>query len=663
MLSLILGPSSSTLRDRRDHLAARDKLLNETLPIDISAATLRAVGDERDVEILGSDAAALTKGIEERKWTASDILAAYIRSARRAQDRLNCLTEVLFTSAVEKAKELDAYFEREGKLIGPLHGVPLSLKDHIQTKGSKITLGFSAWIKNPPADRNSTIVNILEHLGAVPFVRTHIPQTMIAFESHTPLFGITKNPINTGHTPGGSSGGEGALLVADGSVMGVGSDIGGSLRIPAAYSGCYTLKPSAGRWTRTALAKYGGGLETIQFVIGPMARTAADVELIFESVIKVLQPPTLTREPEVDIKNASEYEALLHKFGYLDATPAALRVGWKDPLALAKARGKKLRIGIIYTDGFIKTSPACYRAVHESVDALKRAHGSEIEYVRIPTSKIHAVDGFQIFTAVLGATGHHAKTAAITAARESIIGPAWLAVHLTRLPRFVHLLMSFVARFVLRDWRVAKIVSSFSMKSARELEGWMGRKSDFVERWNEEVWEGYGLDGIIAPVHAVPALHHHGTTDLSMIASGTTLYNVLDNAVTVVPVTRVDADLDSHRPPTKKSAAIQQAWNRWSKDAELHRECSGMVAFNMYTRGRYNSARMAGLPVAVQLIARPYAEETALGLMHLLDKALPPLAQRGGPWKVDGNAARTAVGFGPGTYTKAVYGGADVQKA
>ncbi|CAD6892028.1 unnamed protein product [Tilletia laevis] len=658
---MIFG-SRSIAQAKRDHLAARDAALLRPLSIDPHKDDLLAVGDARDHEILASGVSALTKGIEERKWTATDVLAAYIRSSRRAQERLNCLTEILFESAIEKAKSLDDYFEREGKLIGPLHGVPLSLKDHLPTVGSKVTLGFSSWIKNPPAAQNATIVNVLEHLGAVPFVRTHIPQTMIAFECQTPLFGTTKNPINTKHTPGGSSGGEAALLVADGSPMGVGSDIGGSLRIPAAYSGCYSLKPSEGRWTKAGSANFGSGFYGIYSVFGPMARTAADIELIFNAVVNVLQPPSVgsidmeSADGGEAITKAVQYEALMNKLNYLDLPPAALRPGWNAPLALAKARGKPLRIGIIYTDGFIKTSPACYRAVFESVDAIKRKHGSEVELVRVPAAKVRSAEGLQIFTAILGAAGHYDKTKHITAP-DGLIRPILMVVYLTRMPGFVYRIIAFICKWVLRDRRLAMIMKAPGQKSALEYQRWVAKKQDFIGEWREQVWDGMGLDGIIAPVHAVPALHHNGTADLSMLAAGTTLYNVMDNAVATIPVTRVDADLDSHLPPTKRGPKVQQAWNRWSKDKELQSEQSHVVSYNIYGRGRYDAKRMHGLSVGVQMICRPHAEETALGLMRLLDDALPSLAERGGSWNVDGDASRPARGFGPGSYTTAVYGG------
>ncbi|KAK0563148.1 hypothetical protein OC861_004965 [Tilletia horrida] len=656
MASLLnLIPSPSLSRAKKSHIAARDAALTTRLSIEESAGgeDLHAVSlGSNDVDILSADIASLTSGIQDGKWTATDILAVYIRSARRAQARLNCLTEVLFESAIEKAAKLDDHFAATKTLIGPLHGVPISLKDHIPAKGSKATLGFSSWIAHPPSRKNATIVNVLEHLGAVPFVKTHIPQTMIAFESQTPLFGTTKNPYLLGHTSGGSSGGEGALLAADGSVVGVGSDIGGSLRIPAGYCGIYTLKPTDGRWTKQNLVKYSVGFTGINSVIGPMGRTAADVQLVFNSVVAALQPPP----PSAGIEAGVEYDKLMKELDFEGPTPAPIRPGWEDPLAFAKARGRKLRIGYIYTDGFVKTSPACLRAVHESVEALRAKLGLDLELVRVPASKVRGVEGFNIFSAILGASGHYAKTAHIRPGREWPIRPIWMTVYLTRFPRFMHWFLAFIVKWVLWDRRISQIVRSIGMKSTIEYEGWIERKADFIGRWNEEVWEGMKVDAILAPVHATPAVAHNATGDLSMISSGTTLYNLMDNAVATLTVTRVDSSLDSHRPPQSKSPKAAAAWRRWKEDDEVQRECSGFINYNLYSRGRYDAKKMHGLPVGVQVIARPHAEETALGVMRLLDDALPKPAERGGRWNVDGKTAKPANGFGPGTYTAAVYG-------
>lgn len=104
-------------------------------------------------------------------------------------------------------------------------------------------MGFSRLLQKP-ASRDCDVVALLKTAGAIPIVKTNVPQTMFSFECCNPVFGRTVNPYNGAFTSGGSSGGEGALLSMDGSALGLGSDVGGSLRIPAAFCGIYSLKPS-----------------------------------------------------------------------------------------------------------------------------------------------------------------------------------------------------------------------------------------------------------------------------------------------------------------------------------------------------------------------------------------------------------------------------------
>jgi hypothetical protein len=151
----------------REHVAQRDRLLQKN--------TLASSGD-KDAEILAADIAAMVAGVQAGKWTATELLEAFIRSTRRAQRRTNCVTEVAFDSALQRAAELDAEFEQTGKLRGPLHGVPFSLKgesvraggddavcstpcalcvlmhdthtDCYHLEGTHLTIGFSSWLKN-----------------------------------------------------------------------------------------------------------------------------------------------------------------------------------------------------------------------------------------------------------------------------------------------------------------------------------------------------------------------------------------------------------------------------------------------------------------------------------------------------------------------------------
>ena len=191
----------------------------------------------------------------------------------------------MFKEARHQARELDKEFQSSKTLRGPLHGVPLSIKDQrklcllpsvaimtpiyviVDVAGFDSSVGYSQWTNRPASEDAKVrcllpvvgggfyldarflwqVVALLRSAGGIPIMKTNVPQTMLVFECSNPVWGCTTNPWNERYTHGGSSGGEGALLAMDGSVIGVGTDIGGSLRIPAAYCGIYSLKPSPGR--------------------------------------------------------------------------------------------------------------------------------------------------------------------------------------------------------------------------------------------------------------------------------------------------------------------------------------------------------------------------------------------------------------------------------
>jgi amidase len=135
------------------------------------------------------------------------------------------LSETLFDSALKDAEALDELLKTSGKPKGLLHGLPISIKDNFNVIGKDSTIGFVS-LANDPATKNSPLVNILKDAGAVIYVKTNVPTAMMIAETVNNLFGRTLNPLNRNLTPGGSSGGESALIVMKGSPLGVGSDIG-----------------------------------------------------------------------------------------------------------------------------------------------------------------------------------------------------------------------------------------------------------------------------------------------------------------------------------------------------------------------------------------------------------------------------------------------------
>lgn len=135
--------------------------------------------------------------------------------------------------------------------------------------------------------QDSAIVRLLRDAGAVPFVKTNIPITLLSFESSSDLFGRTTNPHKKTHSPGGSTGGEAALLAYGGSRIGIGTDVAGSVRIPSHYAGVYTIKCSVGRFLKMGSGTSMPGQEGVAPVYSPMARTLEDLESFWKAIVSM----------------------------------------------------------------------------------------------------------------------------------------------------------------------------------------------------------------------------------------------------------------------------------------------------------------------------------------------------------------------------------------
>ncbi|KAB8556632.1 hypothetical protein FH972_025668 [Carpinus fangiana] len=288
------------------------------------------------------DATALARAIAHRKLKSVDVTIAYCKQLT------NCLTEIMFERAIKRAKALDHHLDQGHPPIGPLHGVPVSLKDMFQVAGVDASLGYSA-LCFQPSRNTSPLVTLILNAGAVIFCKTNVPQTMMSLDSVNPVFGRTLNPLNRLVTAGGSTGGEGALIALKGSPMGVGTDIGGSIRIPAMCNGLYGFKPSANRIPFSDLVSGhppGFGKLAIEASAGPMTRSMRDIELFMRTVSD-------GRPQNLD--------------------PSVIP-GVYDTLDFSASAGKsKMTVGILSTDGVATPLPPVANILKETAAALKTA--------------------------------------------------------------------------------------------------------------------------------------------------------------------------------------------------------------------------------------------------------------------------------------------------
>ncbi len=176
--------------------------------------------------------------VRSRQISPSELMKAQLQQIQQINPALNAVVEYLEPPSAPP-------------LPGPLHGVPFSIKDSIDVAGVKTTAGTLGRRNAPPARKNATLVDRLVQAGAVPIVKTNLPDLLFSFETDNLIYGRTNNPYDLTRTPGGSSGGESALIAACGSPLGLGSDAAGSVRLPAAFCGIASIKPTSGRLPRT----------------------------------------------------------------------------------------------------------------------------------------------------------------------------------------------------------------------------------------------------------------------------------------------------------------------------------------------------------------------------------------------------------------------------
>lgn len=343
------------------------------------------------------DAVGLASAIAERKFTAVAVAKAFSKRAIVCHQITNCLSQWFPEDAIEQARILDDYLAKYGKTVGPLHGVPISLKEHIALKGRQTSYGFVATTHT--SDEDSLLVSILRDLGAVFYVKTMQPQGLLHMESDNHL-GRVLNPFNTRLSAGGSSGGEAALVALRGSVLGVGSDLGGSIRSPAAFCGIYGFKPTAYTLPMQGLLPRGfsAGLNVLP-TVGPMCRSLRDMDLFMSRV--------LDRKPFL-------------------IDPLLVPIQWTG----TQTRVSGLKIGIMVTDEMITPMPAIARAIEWAREKLKACSGIKVKsFTPYNARKSHylvqrmlSLDGGVGFRKLLAASGepeHYLSTAVIAKATNS----------------------------------------------------------------------------------------------------------------------------------------------------------------------------------------------------------------------------------------------------
>ncbi|KAI9021326.1 amidase signature domain-containing protein [Hyaloraphidium curvatum] len=468
-----------------------------------------------------SEALAKMHGPKGDRATIPEVVEAVCHRAALVHQLTNCLTEILFEEAIRDAEEKERAFVANGyKVPEPaspnglkplIYGLPVSIKDEHDLAGTRTTWGFVEWALDPPREADGDVCAILRASGAVFFCKTNIPTALMTWESTNNVWGRALNPHNLDIAPGGSSGGEGAVVGSGASFLGSGTDIGGSIRMPASLCGAYGLKPSCKRFaytgSRVVTSGYPPG-DAVPPVHGPLGKSVEDLEL-YTRVFT--QPETLRYDPNV--------------------TPMPF-----TPVKLPA----KLKFAYFWDNGYIAACPPVAAAVLETVEKLRKA-GHEVVEFKIGEGEMKAIA--DCVFAFYG--GYKKELLKIIGPKSKLQDPIIPALSnyedLAALPDDDPSL----------DPPISKLWKLFGTRE--------GIKAEWTRRFLD-----LGIDAIVSPTTAIPAPLHDqaGRTVQAIIYCA--CWNLLDWTSGIIPAKFLTKDeLKPYPSPARNPAeeAVVEAWN------------------------------------------------------------------------------------------------------
>jgi fatty acid amide hydrolase len=452
---------------------------------------------------------ATADAVRGRRLGAHEAVAAAVGRAEAA-GALNAVAVPLYERALRRARRLD---RRAGEPL-PLAGVPVSLKETIFVRGTPASAGVPALAGRPSA-RDGAIAAALSGAGAVPVAKGNVAQFLWFAETDNPVYGRTEHPLRPGRSPGGSSGGDAALVAAGVVPVAIGTDAGGSVRVPAHCCGVFGLMPTAGRLTAAGMRDRDlfAGQRIVRNQPGILARDAADIDVVLRVLAAAAPGPAAPAPPGPP------------------APAAGLRVGVFDGAPAAPA-----------------PSAAIARALGDAARRLEAA-GAHVA----PFAPPGFADARRVFEGVFGLDG--GRTVRRLAAGGAI------------------------------DGRVARSLAAEQAAAAGARE--LAAAAAAMRRRVGEAMDVAGLDALLCPVYAVPAVPHGASGGVIAGQAYASVFNLLGWPAGVAPAAPVRADEEGGAPGRAE-------------------------AFRAVDRGS------AGLPVAVQVAARPWREDIVLGLLAVL---------------------------------------------
>lgn len=486
--------------------------------------------------------------------SSGEAVEAYIERIERVNPAINAVVVKRYDAARAEAKHADERRAR-GEILGPLHGVPITIKESLDLAGTPSTFGLPSRA-NILAKQDDLYVARMREAGAIILGKTNVAQLLYYIESDNPVYGRTNNPWNLERSSGGSSGGQAAIIAVGGSPLGLGTDIGGSIRVPATFCGIAGLKPTTGRTPDAGRYSEPLGERAIVSQTGVLARRVGDVALGMEIINggcnPIVEPPMPLGDPRtVDVP--------------------------------------RLRVAYYTDDGTFKVAPAVRRAVLEAADMLRNCGAQVTAWT--PPDVQHATN---LFYGIMSADGGRGLLQ--TLGRNKRDPRIATLLFMAQRSRPTLAVISGLLR-LLGQQGMAGSIRNFGHSDTQHywhlVEEQMEYQGRFLQALDQD--DGGPFDLILCPACALPAFTHGSTRDLILAGGYTALYNVLGYPTGIVPVTHVRSDEEVGRTPSRD--IVEQA----AYKVELG---------------------SAGLPVGVQVVARPWREHVALAAMQAIEEVV-----------------------------------------
>eukprot|EP00755_Sulcionema_specki_P004984 Sspe_Gene.31503::Locus_15535_Transcript_2_4_Confidence_0.286_Length_1872::g.31503::m.31503/K15528/FAAH; fatty acid amide hydrolase len=568
----------SYIRAKRRHDALHVNAKKKRAQRDAARRNMQSLNFEEvpnGVDIVGMSAIELLGAMEKGDLTSEEIVRAFCARAKQVGEELDTNAEELFADAIAEASQCDRE-RKAGKLRGPLHGLPISVKDQYHQRDTMSTCGMMARTFEKSSE-DGELVAMLREAGAIPFVRTNVPQLLLLPESANRIWGTAKNPFDPTRTVGGSSGGEAGLIASRGSPLGLGTDIGGSIRIPCHFCGITGIKPTPQRITRRGVAvpRVGNasGQNAVVTGAGPMGNTVDDLDL----VMQIWCGPSTKPKP------------------MWEADPTVPPLPWDIKEAKSE---RKLRFGVLTNDGFFDPAPACQRALETVVENLRK-DGHTVVPVEFDLSQ-HA----RLYLSLLGAEGKFRGI--IKALEGEYLHPSYNFLYkLTRIPGPLRSILAYAYK-MLGMPRMASLIAAGKGRDTYEF--WeVVRERDRLQQDFIDYWQALGIDALVTPGLGLAALKHGMATKLNQACSYTFLWNNLHFPAGTVPVTYVK---------------------------ENEQEYTSKYRDMLTTDAKEDTKGSAGLPIGVQVVTLPFRDELCIKAMRDVERVSgfkKPLLSRTSP--------------------------------